>query len=267
MNTKMITETARKTLDGTMSFPEVVGQLLAAGVEYYQVDYVGLRKTFYSADGDAVVTPINYEGLPPVAADFDPAALRADILDSQRNHQPYRDFTQRAMTAGTQGYFAFLRGKRVTYFGRQGDQHTEWFPGAEPAPFTEQDIRATYAKTKTGADFPRLIRDLKALGIVSYDHLLTTGSNIFHGKDGQSVSLSNMGPAVTVSPQPNLELLKKYIAMHQGGLTNYPTLCGQAGEAGVEKWTSDLLAMTCTYFDKTGRKLHVELIPDGEYEK
>ena len=65
MNTKIIIETARKTLDGTMSFPEVVGQLLAAGVEYYHVDYVGLRKTFYSAEGDAVVTLINYEDLPP----------------------------------------------------------------------------------------------------------------------------------------------------------------------------------------------------------
>jgi len=267
MNTKIITETARKTLDGTMSFPEVVGQLLAAEVEYYHVDYVGMRKTFYSADGDAVVTPINYEGLPPVAADFDAAALRADILDSQRNNQPYRDFTRRAMEAGTQGYFAFLRGKRVTYFGRQGEQHTEWFPNAQTAPFTEQAIRAAYAKTKTGVDFPRLIRDLKALGIVSYDHLLETGSNIFHGKGGQSVSLSNMGPSVQVNPQPNLESLKKYISMHQSGQTNYPTLCGQAGEAGVEKWTSDLLAMTCTYFDKSGRKMHVELIPDGEYKK
>ena len=34
-------------------------------MEYYQVDYVGLRKTFYSTDGDVAVTPINYEGLPP----------------------------------------------------------------------------------------------------------------------------------------------------------------------------------------------------------
>lgn len=132
MNTNIIIETSRKTLAGTISFPEVVGQLLTAGVEYYHVDYVGLKKTFYSADGDMVVTPINYEGLPPVAADFDVAALCADILDSQRNNQPYRDFTRRAMEAGTQGYFAFLRGKRVTYFGRQGDQHTEWFPGAAP---------------------------------------------------------------------------------------------------------------------------------------
>jgi uncharacterized protein YbcV (DUF1398 family) len=133
MNTEIIVKTARATLDGTMSFPEVVGQLLAVGVEYYHVDFVGMRKTFYSADGNMVVTPINYEGLPPVAADFDAAGLRANILDSQRNGQKFRDFTRRAMAAGAQGYFAFLRGKRVTYWGRQGDQHTEWFPGAAPA--------------------------------------------------------------------------------------------------------------------------------------
>lgn len=132
MNAKIITETARKTLDGVISFPEVVGQLLTAGVEYYHVDYIGRKKTFYSAEGDVVVTPINYEGLPPVAADLDVAALRADILDSQRNGQEYRDFTRRAMAAGVQSYFAFLRGKRVTYLGRQGDEHTEWFPGAQP---------------------------------------------------------------------------------------------------------------------------------------
>jgi len=77
-----------------------------------------------------VTTPINYEGLPPVAPEFDAAALRANILDSQQNGQKYRDFTHRAMEGGVQGYFAFLRGKRVTYFGRSGDQHTEWFPGA-----------------------------------------------------------------------------------------------------------------------------------------
>ncbi|MGA2050386.1 MAG: DUF1398 family protein [Terracidiphilus sp.] len=130
MNTTIIVEAASRTLAGKLSFPEVVGQLLTAGVEYYYVDYVALKKAYYSADGDMVVTRIDYEELPPVAAEFDTAALRADILDSQRNNQPYRDFTRRAMEAGVQGYFAFLRGKRVTYFGRQGDQHTEWFPGS-----------------------------------------------------------------------------------------------------------------------------------------
>jgi uncharacterized protein YbcV (DUF1398 family) len=132
INALLIGEVARATLAGRISFPEVVRQLIETGVEYFHVDYVGLRKTFYSANGELVVTPINYEGLPLVAAEFDLAALRAAILDSQQHGQTYRDFTKRAMQAGVQGYFAFLRGKRVTYWGRGGDQHTEWFPGFRP---------------------------------------------------------------------------------------------------------------------------------------
>ena len=132
MNTEIVAEAARATLDGSIPFPEVVRRLIETGVEYYHVDYVALRKSFYSAVGDVVTTPISYEGLPPVAADFDAAGLRAAILDSQRHGQHYRDFTRRVMEAGVQGYIAFLRGQRVTYWGRGGDQHTEWFPGVEP---------------------------------------------------------------------------------------------------------------------------------------
>src|ERR1044072_9535670 len=115
MNTQIVAEVARATLAGTIAFPDVVRRLLETGVEYYQVDYVALRKCFYSAAGGVVTTPITCEGLPSVAADFDAAALRAAVLDSQRHGQPYRDFTRRAMEAGVQGYFAFLRGQRVTY--------------------------------------------------------------------------------------------------------------------------------------------------------
>lgn len=132
MNAQIIAEAARATLDGGTPFPEIVARLMEAGVEYYHVDYVALRKTFHSGDGAVVMTPINYEGLPPVAADFDAEALRANIRDSQQKNQHFRDFTRRAMEAGVQGYFAFLRGKRVTYLGRQGDEHVEWFPGAKP---------------------------------------------------------------------------------------------------------------------------------------
>ena len=134
MNTQLIQETASRTTVGAISFPDVVANLLQAGVEYYHVDYVALTQTSYSADGHAVVSvPLVFEGLPEIPAAFDTAALRAAILDSQRNGQVFRDFTRRAMEAGVQGYFAFLQGKRVTYFGRRGDQHVEWFPGVQPA--------------------------------------------------------------------------------------------------------------------------------------
>ena len=67
-----------------------------------------------------MATSINYEGLPPVAPEFDAAALRANILDSQRHGQPYREFTRRGP-------------RRTGHRGRTGDQHTEWFPGSGPA--------------------------------------------------------------------------------------------------------------------------------------
>jgi uncharacterized protein YbcV (DUF1398 family) len=132
MDTKVILETSQRTLAGTISFPEVVKNLLSTGVEYYHVDYIQRRTTFYSCAGEVTVTPIDIEGLPTLAADFDAAALKANILDSQKNGQKFRDFSVRAMKNGVQGYYAFLRGQRVTYFGRNGDQHTEWFPGVKP---------------------------------------------------------------------------------------------------------------------------------------
>ncbi len=132
MKSEIVAEAARATLDGSMAFAEIVGRLIETGVEYYHVDYVALQKTFYSATGEMIKTPISYENLPSIAADFDVDALKAAILDSQQNGQHYKDFTKRVMNAGVQGYMAFLRGKRVMYWGRGGDSHTEWFPGAKP---------------------------------------------------------------------------------------------------------------------------------------
>lgn len=132
MESKTVADAARATLDGSIPFSEVVRRLLETGVEYYHVDYVALQKTYYSASGEVIKTPIHYDDLPSVASEFNLEKLRAAIFDSQQNGQHYRDFTKRAMNAGVQGYIAFLRGKRVTYWGRGGDQHIEWFPGAKP---------------------------------------------------------------------------------------------------------------------------------------
>ena len=132
MDTQVITEAAIATLAGTRPFPEIVSNLMSAGVEYYHVDYVGRCMQYYYGVGGRVITAIQLPGLPPIATDLDTAELRAAILDSQRNGQKFHAFSVRAMAAGVQGYYAFLRGRRVTYLGRSGDQHTEWFPGAEP---------------------------------------------------------------------------------------------------------------------------------------
>ena len=133
MNADEVAALARATVDGSMPFPEIVRKLMANGVECYHVDFATRSFTFYSAAGAAVTAPLSFEDLPSIAQDFDTAGLKAAILDSQQHGQKFRAFCERAVRAGVQGYFAFLRGQRVTYLGRQGDQHVEWFPGAKPA--------------------------------------------------------------------------------------------------------------------------------------
>ena len=131
MDTVAISRAAKATHEGTAPFPEIVEMLISAGVEYYFVDYTAMKTTFYG-NGEAVMCPVTYENMPAIADDFDATEVKAAIRDSQTKGQSHRDFSRRVMAAGVQGYFAFLRGKRVTYIGRQGDQHIEWFPGAEP---------------------------------------------------------------------------------------------------------------------------------------
>jgi uncharacterized protein YbcV (DUF1398 family) len=132
MNADAVTSLARATLDGSLPFPQIVGALITQGVEYYHVDYALKSFTFYSAAGATVTAALPFEGLPSISPEWNGNALKEAIIDSQQNGQKFRQFCARAMSAGVQGYFAFLRGRRVTYLGRGGDQHVEWFPGAKP---------------------------------------------------------------------------------------------------------------------------------------
>lgn len=132
VNADQILTAAQATLSGSLPFPDIVGLLIANEVEYYQVDFSAKSFRFYSANGSLVVVPLAFEDLPSVAQAFDATALKEAIIASQQHKQKFRVFCQRAINAGVQGYFVFLHGQRVTYLGRQGDQHTEWFPGAKP---------------------------------------------------------------------------------------------------------------------------------------
>ncbi len=132
MNAATIQELARATLEGSMPFPEIVACLIEEGVEYYLVDYRSLQFTFYGIAGGVVIAPLLFEGLPEIGQTFELSNLHAAIRDSQSQGQKFRDFCARAMRAGVHSYYAFLKGKRVLYMGRQGDQHVEWFPGAAP---------------------------------------------------------------------------------------------------------------------------------------
>jgi len=127
--------------------------------------------------------------------------------------------------------------------------------------FTAEQIKAAHAKVKTGADFPAYIREMKKLGVTYYETFLTDGHTNYHGSGGYELASGPKYAAITVSDKANPEQLKKDIADHQHGKSDYFQISRACAGNGVGKWAVCMDAMTCTYYDKAGHKLLVEQIP------
>jgi uncharacterized protein YbcV (DUF1398 family) len=127
MSKQVIHEVAIATQQGKMTFPQVVQGLLEAGVESYLVDFAAKQKTHYLKDGTTYTVPMILNP-DPIAAEFDGAGLVAAIRGAQADTVRYPEFVKRSTAVGVIGYWAFLTGKRVIYFGRKGEQHIEEFP-------------------------------------------------------------------------------------------------------------------------------------------
>ena len=134
--TKNWKEIASATLEGsendTMTFPEGVKMLMEGGFDGYAVDYRCGTRTYYLADGDALelkTAPVSV----PVAERFDAGAVKDAIREAQQMvpGYSYMKFCTKVMAAGCAGYLVSLLGKRVVYYGRTGETHTEHFPGTK----------------------------------------------------------------------------------------------------------------------------------------
>ena len=114
--------------ENSMSFPQVVGKLMAAGVERYHADLVRSEKTYFLPDGESRVIPNDDIGRVPAAA-FSTVSVEAAVKAIQKGEINYKTFCERVLDAGCVGYHVHIAGKRVVYYGRGGDSHTEYFPG------------------------------------------------------------------------------------------------------------------------------------------
>ncbi|HJP97346.1 MAG TPA: hypothetical protein VJ862_02175 [Rhodanobacteraceae bacterium] len=128
---------ARSTLAGAESgshtFPEGVRTLMEAGFDGYAVDFRCATRTYYMPDGQAIT--LQAATTEPVAEHFDAGAIRAAIGEAQAlvPGYTYRGFCAKVAGAGCAGYAVSLLGKRVLYYGRTGETHTEHFPGTRPS--------------------------------------------------------------------------------------------------------------------------------------
>jgi uncharacterized protein YbcV (DUF1398 family) len=127
MDTKIkdvMVEATQASDEERVTFGEVVMKLMQAGVERYHTDLLRGEKTYYLPNGESEVS------IAP-AREFSAAGVDAAVRDIQAGKIQYRAFCARIAEAGCVGYHVSLAGRRAVYYGRTGDCHVEWFPGAQ----------------------------------------------------------------------------------------------------------------------------------------
>jgi uncharacterized protein YbcV (DUF1398 family) len=131
-------QVARQCLEGAesgeMTFPQIVGTLTAEGFDGYLVDLRLGQATYYLPDGEGLELPTHLSNV-AVAAEFNVEVVRAAIREAQAlvPGYTYKGFCDKVKRAGCAGYLVSFLGRRVLYFGRTGETHTEHFPGSQPA--------------------------------------------------------------------------------------------------------------------------------------
>lgn len=119
----------RGAQDGSMTFPQIVGTLIADGFESYTIDYRRSTATYYRPNGDSVELPTHGHAV-AIAESFDAGAVKAAIAEAQQlaPGYTYEGFCKKVMSAGCAGYIVSFSGRRALYFGRTAETHVEYFP-------------------------------------------------------------------------------------------------------------------------------------------
>ena len=127
---ELVKACTRASDEGKENFGAIVTRLMQAGVERYHADLLRSEKVYYLPDGESELVGNDPVGDVP-AETFSAAGVQAAVKAAQAGEFAYKTFCERVMAAGCAGYIVSLAGKRVIYYGRTGDMHVEWFPGAK----------------------------------------------------------------------------------------------------------------------------------------
>jgi uncharacterized protein YbcV (DUF1398 family) len=110
-----------------LTFPQVVGNLISAGVERYHADLQRSEKTYFLPCGESLVIKTHAITETP-APTFHAEGVEAAVRAIQAGKIKYIEFCERIMRAGCVSYIVSLAGRRAVYYGRSGETYVEPFP-------------------------------------------------------------------------------------------------------------------------------------------
>ncbi|MGA9570489.1 MAG: DUF1398 family protein [Candidatus Acidiferrales bacterium] len=129
MNLAIIQELIGKALAKEITFREILATLGKEGVESYHVDFLRNEFRYYATNGESLATSAALLH-DRVAADFSAEKIEGINQRVQAGQAAYPDFVREGTAAGCAYYIVYLNGKKVRYFGRDGGEYVQHFPGS-----------------------------------------------------------------------------------------------------------------------------------------
>ena len=83
--------------------------------------------------------------------------------------------------------------------------------------FTIEQIKAAHSNVKSGADFPKYIREIKALGVTSYETWVKDSHTQYFGADNYRTSSSLMYEDKHIANSSDKIKFEHYLKIHQQG--------------------------------------------------
>ena len=123
----VIEKCAHQSHGGLLTFPEALGRLIEVGVESYFADYRNKSTTYYLSSNNALSIPMAMPSI-EISNSFNKDDIVSAIRGAQSDAVRYPEFLRLTMAAGCIGYIVWIAGRHVSYFGRQGEVHIEYFP-------------------------------------------------------------------------------------------------------------------------------------------
>jgi uncharacterized protein YbcV (DUF1398 family) len=129
LNQAVIQELIRKALAKEITFREILATLGKEEVESCHVDFLRNEFRCYATSGKSLVisAALLHEG---VAAEFSTEKIEGINQRVQAGQAWFPDFVREGAAAGCAHYIVYLNGKKVRYFGRDGGEHVQHFPGS-----------------------------------------------------------------------------------------------------------------------------------------
>jgi uncharacterized protein YbcV (DUF1398 family) len=127
--------------------------------------------------------------------------------------------------------------------------------------FTVEQIKAAHSKVKSGADFPAYIKEIKSLGVTHYEAYVTDGHIDYHGANNHTAKIPAKYDPLVIADKSDNDQFKVELEAHQQGESDFQTFIRRCSTFGIEKWAISMDKMTCTYYNKAGKEILVEVIP------